>query len=163
MRRPRVSVCGVWGWVGAGPMGRSPQRLVWGQEQGLGSEHPADGPQSGRRPGEGSFLAAAALGGPGLGSVFAKAQGEAGMWESFSPLAAVNPSDPSELPPTAPFADSEDPGAGAEARAPPEAKARPPEAGGTPATAASELQATPSLHQQLCREGDAPKRRFRPL
>ena len=59
-----------------GPTGTSPQRLVWGQEQLLGTERPAGGRQSGRRPREGSFLAVASLGGPGLGSVSAKAHGE---------------------------------------------------------------------------------------
>lgn len=76
MRRLGLGVCGVWGWVAAGPTGRSSQRLVWGQEQRLGTERPAGGLQSGRRPGEGSFLAVASLGGPGLGSVSAKAHGE---------------------------------------------------------------------------------------
>jgi len=76
VRRLGLGVCGVRRWVGAGPTGTSPQRLVWGQEEQLGSEHPASGLQSGRRPHEGSFLAVASLGGPGLGSVSAKAHGE---------------------------------------------------------------------------------------
>uniref|UniRef100_A0A452QX72 Ral guanine nucleotide dissociation stimulator n=1 Tax=Ursus americanus TaxID=9643 RepID=A0A452QX72_URSAM len=85
VRRLGLGACGVQGWVGAGPTGRSPRRLVWGQEQGLGSEHPAGRRQSGRRPGEGSFLAAASLGAPGLGSVSAKAHG------NFSPPVALSP------------------------------------------------------------------------
>ena len=73
---------------------------MWGQEQGLGSEHPVGGGQSARRPGVGSFLAAAALGAPGLGSVSAKAQGEAGMRVSFSLLTDALPSEELEPAPS---------------------------------------------------------------
>ena len=73
---------------------------MWGQEQGLGSRHPVGGRQSGRRPGVGSFLAAAALGAPVLGSVSGKAQGEAGMRVSFSLLTAALPSEELELAPS---------------------------------------------------------------
>ena len=100
VRRLGLDACGVWGWVCADPTGRSPRRLVWDQEQGLGSEHPAGGRQLGRRPGVGSFLAAAALGAPGLGSVSAKAQGEAGMRASFSLLTAALPSEELEPAPS---------------------------------------------------------------
>ena len=93
MRRLGLGAWGMRGWVGAGPTGKSPQRLVWVQKQGPGSEHPVGGLQLGRRPGEGSFLAVASLGAPGLGSVSAKAQGEAGRRVSFSPLAAAPPSE----------------------------------------------------------------------
>ncbi|VCW49295.1 unnamed protein product [Gulo gulo] len=68
------------------PWGGAPPEADVGWEQGPGSEHPADGQQSGRLPGEGFFLTVSSLGGPGLCSVCAKAQGEAGMQVRFSPL-----------------------------------------------------------------------------
>ena len=82
--KPGAGCLWVWGRVRAGPTGKSPQRLVWGLEQLLGTERPAGGRQSGRRPCEGSFLAVASLGGPGLGSVSAKAHGEQARGELFS-------------------------------------------------------------------------------
>lgn len=58
-------------------------------DQWLGSEHPGGRLQLGRLPSECSLLAAASLGGPGQCSVSEKAQGEAGMRVSFSPLTAA--------------------------------------------------------------------------
>ena len=84
-----------------GPTGRSPHRPVWGQEPRLGSEHPGGGLHSGRRPGEGSFVAAASPGGPGLGSVSAKPQGEAGPRVTFSPLPASPVEELDQLPTSA--------------------------------------------------------------
>ena len=93
MRSLGLGAWGMRGWVGAGPTGKSPPEAGMGPEAKTGLRATSGWTAVGETSGEGSFLAVASLGAPGLGSVSAKAQGEAGRRVSFSPLAAAPPSE----------------------------------------------------------------------